>query len=140
MLGMGLLKVSTPDLCRRNMCRNREHGGTATMGIKQTINKMQVARATRSRANGKLLSDLGLATGGKGRDLFVARAHPLESAMCTYGLGNTIYTLSNHPINAFYTGLSQSVHQKIGYIFYWHLSSFIFLDEYRANRMAQQLV
>jgi hypothetical protein len=51
---VSFLKVPAPDFLRRDLCRNREDRYTASMGIVQAIDEVEVARATATRAYGKL--------------------------------------------------------------------------------------
>jgi len=69
---------------------NGQHGRHASVGIEESIDEVQIARAATSRANRQLAGELRFSSGRKGRRLFVADVNPLGLAAAMKSVGHRL--------------------------------------------------
>ena len=100
LVGVGLLKVSVADLRRGDVRRDGQHGHHASVGVEQSIDKVQIARSATSRTNRQLASELRFGSGHKSRCFFVADADPLYLAAAMKGVGYRVQAVTDEPVDS----------------------------------------
>src|ERR1700722_3641255 len=117
---MGLLKVAAADLAGRNLGRDRQHRGAASVRIEQTVDQMKVAGPARPGTHRKPAGYLRLAGGGKRRHFLVPNMDPVDRLSLAQRLGQAVQAVTDHAEDALYTGLDQCFGDEVGDIVDWH--------------------
>ena len=78
---VGFLEVRRADLHARDVRGNGQDGRTRAVRVVQAVDEVQVARAARARAHGKLARELGLGRCCERRRLLVAHVDPVDAAL-----------------------------------------------------------
>jgi hypothetical protein len=65
------------------------------VGVKQSVDEVQVAWAATAGADRQLACELGLRPGREGRRLFVADMNPLDLPVSADGIGNRVEAVAD---------------------------------------------
>jgi hypothetical protein len=71
------------------------------VAVEQAVDEMQVARSAAARADRELTREMGLATGGKRRDLLVPDVNPFDLALAAQRVGQPVEAVTDDAVNAF---------------------------------------
>ncbi len=110
---MRLLKIAAADFSGGNLRGDGEYRRAAAVRIEQAVDEMQIARAARPRADGKLAGDLGFARGGEGGNLFMPDVNPVDRLSLAQRIGEAIQAVADHAENALDAGLGQRLRDKV---------------------------
>jgi hypothetical protein len=81
------------------------------MGIEQTIDEVQIARAATPRTNGQLAGELRFGSGRESGRFFVANMNPLDPGVAMKSVGHRVEAVTYEPINSLDAGLGKSLDQ-----------------------------
>lgn len=109
---MCLLEIAAADFSGWDMRRNGQDLRARAVSIKQAADEMKVVWSTRARTDGEVARHLGVAGGGKGRDLIVAHMHPFDALLLTQRLGQPVQTVSDCSEDALDAHLPQYLDDK----------------------------
>jgi hypothetical protein len=112
--GASLLEVIRAELGAGNLRGDGEDGDAAALTVVQSIYKVEVARTTASRTDGELASDLGLAPGGEGGDLFVSNHHPIDAVVDADGVCEAVEGIPGDPIDALDACFDKRFYEDVG--------------------------
>src|SRR5262245_65769843 len=113
LLRMRLLKIAGADFRRWNLRRDGEHRQGRAVAGEQAVDEMQVARSAAAGADRELTREMGLATGGKRRDLLVPDVNPFDLALAAQRVGQPVETVADDAVNAFDSRRHENVGELI---------------------------
>ena len=112
---MGLLVVHGADLGRGDVRGDREHRGGRAVGVVETVDQVQVARAAAAGADGELARQLSLGAGGEGPGLLVAHVHPVEGPVgAANGVGQGVEAVADDSVDPLDALRQQSLDDVVG--------------------------
>src|SRR5262249_42052373 len=83
------------------------------VAVEQAVDEMQVARSAAAGADRELTREMGLATGGKRRDLLVPDVNPFDLALAAQRVGQPVETVADDAVNAFDSRRHENVGELI---------------------------
>src|SRR4029077_20572043 len=95
------------ELGRRDLRRNGKYRHARPVTVEQTVDEMQIARATASRTDRELSCQVRLGTGRESRDLLVPHMHPFDLALAADRIGQPIQAVADDAIYPLHTGCSE---------------------------------
>src|ERR1700722_5060613 len=96
---MRLLEIAATDLVTRDVGGDREHRHATAVGVKQTIDQMQVPRATAGSADRESPGHRRLSGRRERRRLFVTNVLPGDVAVAAQRIGEAIDRISRQPVD-----------------------------------------
>src|SRR5438105_8268908 len=110
---MRLLKIAAAEFGGRNLRGDGEYRRAAAVGIEQAVDKMQIARTARPRADRKLARDLRFGRGGKSGDLFMPDVNPVDRLSLAQRFGEAVEAVADHAVDALDAGLRQRLRDEV---------------------------
>jgi hypothetical protein len=123
LLRMRLLEIAAADLVTWDVGGDREHRHPATVRVKQTVDQMEVPRATAGGADREFPGHRRLTRRGERRRLFVTNVLPDDIAVAAQCIGEAIDRISRQPIDPADPGCLEGRHDEISNRG-WHYCSF----------------
>src|SRR3954462_612053 len=111
---MGLLEEGRADLLGLDVRGDRQHRGTAALGVVQALHQVGVAGATAARAYREPSGDLCLRGGGERAALLVADVHPLDALGAADGVDDRVEAVARYPVDPAGPGLPGHVDELLG--------------------------
>src|SRR5260370_32125101 len=97
---MGRLKIVDPDLTARDVRGDGKDGCAVALTIKQSIDQMQVARATTAGTNGKFSRQLSFSSCRERGALLVPHMDPVDRFLPPHRIGNSIELVTDDYVAA----------------------------------------
>ena len=97
-LRVGLLEVPAADLGAGDLRGDREHRHPRALGVEETVDQVQVARAAAAEADGQIAGQLRLGCGGEGTGLLVADELPVEVPVPAHRFGEAVEGVTGHAV------------------------------------------
>jgi hypothetical protein len=97
---MGLLKIAGADLRRRDLRRDAENRHARTVAVEEAIDQMQIAWSATARANRELTRQMRLGACRERSDLFVPDMDPLDLALPTDRVSQTVEAVADDSVDA----------------------------------------
>jgi hypothetical protein len=94
---------------------NPEHGDTGTVTIKQTVDEVQIARSAAPRAYGDFSRQMRLGAGGECGDLLVSHMEPIDFAVPTDGIRQTVQAVADDAVDAFHARDGEGFDELVSY-------------------------
>src|SRR5262245_20633761 len=139
LLRMRLLKIAGADFRRWNLRRDSQHRHARAVAVEQAVDEMQIARSAAAGADRELTREMGLATGGKRRDLLVPDMNPFDLALAAERVGQPIETVANDAVDPFDSGRDENFGKLIRYRLRHHPSPFLALNTKTGQRSPHQI-
>ena len=98
-LWVGFLEVATPDLLSRDMGCDSEDGHTASVGIEQPVDEVEVPRTAARSHHGKVAGNRSLPCSGKRRSLLVADVFPGDAAIAAQRVGEAVERIARETVD-----------------------------------------
>lgn len=93
------------------MRSDRQNGSHTPVGIKESIDEMQIARATTPRTDRQLPGKLSFGSGRKSCGLFVSGVDPINLAAAMQSVGHRVGAVTDKSANSLDAGLGKSLDQ-----------------------------
>jgi hypothetical protein len=116
MLRVSLLEIAAADFIARNLRGDRKDGYAAAVAIVKTVDQMQVARSTASRAHGQASGQMRVGPCREGRSLLVSHGNPMEIVPRTDRVGDAIEGISRETVDFVHAGGHQGVDEQFCHI------------------------
>src|SRR5262249_60661867 len=100
LLRVRLLEIAGGDFRRRDPGGDGEHRQARAVAVEQAVDEMQVARSAAAGADRELTREMGLATGGKRRDLLVPDVNPFDLALAAQPGGQPVQPCAGEAVKS----------------------------------------
>ena len=114
-LRVRLLKIAAADLGRGDVRGDGEHGDARTVTIEQAVDEVQIAWSAAPRADGEFARQMRLGAGRERGDLLVPDMNPLDLALPTNGIGQTVEAVADDAVDAFDARSGEGLDELIGH-------------------------
>ena len=114
LLWVGFLKVSAADFGGRDLRSNGEHRRARAVTVEQPVDQVQVARPATTGADRQLARQVRFRTRGESGNLLMPNMNPLDLALATQLVGQTVKTVANDAVYPLDTRCSENFHELIG--------------------------
>jgi secreted protein with Ig-like and vWFA domain len=95
---------------------NGHNGDAVAMAIKKSIDQVQIAGTTTSRAHRELACQLAFSAGRKRCDLLVTDGNPLDLFASAQRLCDAVERIAHQSVNALNVGSLERLNYSVGYI------------------------
>jgi hypothetical protein len=92
-----------------------KHGNVRTLTIEQTIDEMQIARSAAPCAHGEFARQMRLGAGSERSDLLMPDMNPLDFAVPTNSIRQTVEAIADDAVDAFHARGDEGLDELIGH-------------------------
>src|ERR1700741_2201258 len=110
MLGISLLKISTPNFPARNLCGDGEDWNAAALTVVEAINQMHIPGATTSGTYCQLASEMSFSPGSERRRLLVSYTNPADVLSSANRICNSVERVARDSIDPFHASINKNVY------------------------------
>ena len=109
---VGLLEVGLADLDAGDVRSDGQDRSARALGVVQTVDEVEIARAAGARAHRELPGQLGLGRRGEGGSLLVAHVDPVDPALggtagLAHGVDDRVERVPDDAVDAVDTGIDE---------------------------------